>query len=85
MKTETQQINGETWFKFDSEFNRVKYFYGNLIAAIFLIAMVVLGLALVYIMLKYRADFITNPCLVCQDFGYAVCQAGQVCQEIFLP
>ena len=43
IKVKEKNIDGETWIKFNSEFDRKRYFYGNLLTVVLIIVMLILG------------------------------------------
>lgn len=70
IKVKTKEIDGEKWIKFDSKFDKVRYYYGNLITVIFIIVLILLGITLFFIIFKYVALIKANPCKLCEDLGF---------------
>ena len=69
-KLEWKEIDGKKWFKFNKKFNEKKYQYGNLLTLIFILVLIALGGILYPIIMNHLDLLQTNPCKLCQDFGY---------------
>ena len=63
MKVKTKVIKGETWYKFNSDLDKWKYFWGNTIAVIFLIVLICLGWYLASLILDNMDELKSNPYL----------------------
>ena len=67
----TQKINGEIWFKFNSEFEKLKWRYTNLIMiGCFLLLLILIILFFIYIMPHINL-LKTNPCNLCENNGWS--------------
>lgn len=69
-KIQTREIEGETWFKFDRNFDKVRYYHGNILTIILIVVLVVLSLGFFYVVLNYVGLITTNPCQLCEKLGY---------------
>jgi len=67
MKVETKEIDGETWVKFNSEFDKFRYYQGNFISIILIVVLIVMGLSLGYLILNYIDLIQSNPCRLCEE------------------
>lgn len=70
MKIESRTIDNEIWFKFNNEFERIRYFYSNLLTFLFICLLVILGIGLGYIVFNNINLLKTSPCSLCEDLGY---------------
>jgi len=61
IKVNTKVIDGETWYKFNSEWDKWKYTWGNILTAMCLVLFVVLGCAVFYIVMTNVEELRTNP------------------------
>ena len=66
----TTEINGERWFRFNNEFERIKYFYGNLITVLLILVLVVIATVMFLKVFPHIDMLKTNPCLLCENLGY---------------
>ena len=65
-KFEEKKIQGETWLKFNSDYERWRYKYGNLVMAFFVLLLaVIFGAFLIYIF-TYGDAIKQNPCKLCE-------------------
>ena len=69
-KIEFKEIDGENWFKFDSEYERIRWKYGNWI----MVATLILCFALMIMFFIYILPNInllkTSPCVLCENGGW---------------
>ena len=63
-------IDGEEWFKFNKDFEKVRYFYGNLITMLLIVVLVVLATVMFLKVFPYINLLRTNPCRLCENLGY---------------
>lgn len=70
IKVETKEINGETWLKFDSEFDKWRYYWSNTLTLILIIVLIVLGISLGYIIMNHIELLKSNPCGLCRELGF---------------
>lgn len=69
-KVETKEIEGKTWIKFNSKYDQFRYYYGNLVAVVAIIVLIVLGILLLSFIFKNIDLLKTNPCSLCESLGY---------------
>jgi len=72
IKIEERVIDGERWFKFNSEFDRVRYYYGNIITVIAIIVLIILGGILFWYVFSNISLLKSSPCKLCEDMGYLI-------------
>jgi len=73
IKPEWKEIEGEKWFKFNSKYDRVRYFYGNILTLALIIVLIVLGVLIFYYVGHNLNLLKSNPCSLCEKAGY-ICQ-----------
>lgn len=61
MKVETKKIEGETWIKFNSNYDRTRYFYGNILIIIFLIILIVFMVVTLTYIYRNVEEIKSNP------------------------
>jgi hypothetical protein len=65
-----KEIDGERWFKFNSNYDKLRYFYGNILTLILVIVLIVLGILIFYYVGHNLALLKSNPCSLCEKAGY---------------
>lgn len=70
IKPEWKEINGEKYFKFNKDYDRIRYFYGNLLTLIFIILVVVLGILTFWYVSNNLELLKSTPCELCKQAGY---------------
>jgi hypothetical protein len=71
IKPEWKEINGKKWFKFNSNYDKIRYFYGNLLTLVLIIVMIVLGAVIFYYVGTNLNLLKSNPCNLCEQIGYS--------------
>jgi hypothetical protein len=61
MKPEWKEIDGEKWFKFNSSFDKLKYFYGHIISFFMIIFLLIACVYFYFEIYKQKEAFYTNP------------------------
>jgi hypothetical protein len=69
-KIEFKEIDGETWFKFNSEYEKLKWKYGNIIMIITLILCFGLMIMFFIYILPNINLLKTSPCVLCESGGW---------------
>lgn len=78
IKVETKEINGETWFKFNSKFDKIRYYKSNLITGILIIVLIALGLTIVLTVWRNIEELKANPFVYgASKMGNVDCQCSQ--------
>ena len=72
-----KEIDGERYFKFNSEYDRVRYFYGNILTIISIIILIILGIVIFYYVGNNLTLLKSNPCSLCEKAGY-ICQKFKI-------
>lgn len=70
-KIEKKEIEGETWIKFNSSYDKFRYYWGNFLTGILIPILLVLGAVLFYYIFRYVNLIKTNPCSLCENLGYS--------------
>lgn len=79
MKIQEQYIDGERWVKFNSEWDRRRYYWGIIINIILIIFVVGISIYFMFWMTNYGELLRTNPCKLCEEaYNYT-------CYKITLP
>ena len=60
-KVEKKEIEGETWYKFNKEYERIRYYHGNLIIGILGILTILFMIFLTYYVLTHVEELTENP------------------------
>jgi len=71
----SREIDGEEWFKFNKDYEKVRYFYGNLITMLLILVLVVIATIMFLKIFPYINLLKTNPCRLCENLGM-ICSAN---------
>jgi len=75
-KVEKKEIEGETWYKFNKEYERIRYYRGNLIMAILGILTILFMIFLTYYVLTNVNELTENPLV----YGLSKLDVETICQ-----
>ncbi len=66
----SREIDGEEWFKFNKDFEKLRYFYGNLISILLIVVLIVIAIVMFLKVFPYINLLRNNPCRLCENLGY---------------
>lgn len=70
IKPEWKEIDGEKYFKFNKDYDRIRYYYGNLLTFIFIVLVIILGVLTFWYVLNNLELLRSTPCKLCEQAGH---------------